>query len=301
MLPRAAVTSLLICAMLGGCASVPASPSTPSAGTQAQASSLVSPRQAASRVQALLPADVLLLGEQHDVPAHQQIQQAVVQALAAQGVLAALTLEMAPQGGSTAGLPVSAGEAQVRSALRWDDDAWPWTTYGPVVMEAVRAGVPVLGANLPRNQMRSAMQNKALDNHLTLDGWQKQQENIREGHCGLLPETQIVPMARIQLARDAAMAQTVLAGLRPGKVVVLIAGNGHADAALGVPTHLERLATGLSQKSVRLSAVNDGVGEHVASKEVVWITEAPPPRDYCAGMKAQMAPGKATAPAGMRP
>lgn len=294
MHPRAAVTSLLICAMLAGCAlapadpSMPAGPSTPPAGPQAQASDRVSPRQAASRVQALLPVDVLLLGEQHDAPAHQQIQQAVVQALAKQGVLAALALEMAPRGGSTAGLPVGASEAQVRAALRWDDDAWPWASYGPVVMAAVRAGVPVLGANLPREQMRDAMLNKALDGHLMLAGWQKQQENIREGHCGVLPESQIVPMARIQLARDAAMAQTVQAALRPGQTVLLIAGNGHVDAVLGVPTHLARLAPPPGQKSVRLSPAGDAAGDNAAPADSVWITAAPPPRDYCAGMKAQM-------------
>ncbi len=289
--------------MLGGCVAAPLRDTVtpPGIAATAPAHAQVDAAQAAQKVQALLPVDALLLGEQHDAPAHQQIQQAVVEVLAAQGQLAALALEMAQQGGTTAGLQTGATEALVRAALHWDENAWPWATYSPVVMAAVRAGVPVLGANLPREQMRSAMQNKALDDHLTLAGWQKQQENIREGHCGVLPESQIVPMARIQLARDAAMAQTVLSALRPGQTVLLIAGNGHVDAELGVPTHLARLAPARSQKSVRLSPAHDAAGESAASTESVWITAAPPPRDYCAGMKAQMAPGPATAPAGTRP
>lgn len=105
-------------------------------------------------------------------------------------------------------------------------------------MAAVRAGVPVLGANLPASETRNAMQSVAYDGHLTLGKWQKQQELIREGHCGLLPERQIVPMTRVQLARDAAMARTVLAARQAGKTVLLIAGNGHVDRELGVPTHL---------------------------------------------------------------
>ena len=41
--------------------------------------------------------------------------------------------------------------------LAWDDAGWPWAAYGPAVMAAVRAGVPVLGANRPRSRMREDM------------------------------------------------------------------------------------------------------------------------------------------------
>ncbi|MDB5945434.1 MAG: hypothetical protein JWQ33_460, partial [Ramlibacter sp.] len=63
------------------------------------------------------PADVLLLGEQHDAPGHQETHRRVVQALAARGRLAALALEMAERGVSTADLPPDASEATVRAAL----------------------------------------------------------------------------------------------------------------------------------------------------------------------------------------
>ena len=82
-----------------------------------------------ARLRQLLPADALLLGEQHDAPAHQRIHQQVVQALAAQGQLAALVLEMANQGSSTRGLPAQATEADIQAALRWDERAWPWGTF----------------------------------------------------------------------------------------------------------------------------------------------------------------------------
>ena len=69
-----------------------------------------------TQLRQLLPADALLLGEQHDAPAHQRIHQQVVQVLAAQGQLAALVLEMANQGGSTRGLPAQATEADIQAA-----------------------------------------------------------------------------------------------------------------------------------------------------------------------------------------
>jgi len=95
MRPRFAAFALLF---LAGCASPPAMPPLP------------------ERVRALLPADVLLLGEQHDAEAHQRIGRETVEWLAAEGRLAALALEMAEQGRSTRGLASSADEAAVQAA-----------------------------------------------------------------------------------------------------------------------------------------------------------------------------------------
>lgn len=56
------------------------------------------------RVAALQPVDALLLGEQHDAPEHHAIERETVEALVARGHLAALALEMAEEGRSTAAL-----------------------------------------------------------------------------------------------------------------------------------------------------------------------------------------------------
>ena len=188
-------------------------------------------------LQQWLPADVLLLGEQHDAPDHQRLQREAVAWLASRGQLAALVMEMAERGRSTQGLPRDASEAQAQAALQWDDAAWPWKAYGPVVMAAVGAGVPVLGGNLPRTRMRAAMADATLDQHLPAPALAEQQQAMRDGHCGLLPESQIAPMARIQIARDASLAQTAQEALRSGQTVLLVAGGGHVLRHLGVPTH----------------------------------------------------------------
>ncbi len=226
-------------------------------------------------VEQALPADALLLGEQHDVPEHQRLHRDTVQALAARGQLAAVALEMADQGAGTQGLPRDADEAAVRQALRWNDAGWPWAAYGPTVMAAVRAGVPVLGANLPRAQMRAAMADESLDARLPAPALARQREAIRTGHCDLMPPTQIAPMARIQIARDRAMADTVSQAARvaqsagagqPARTVVLVAGHAHVDAELGVPQHL--------LPGLRVQAIT-------------W-PKAPPARDYCADLRRQM-------------
>jgi uncharacterized iron-regulated protein len=139
--------------------------------------------QTTARLDALLPADVLLLGEQHDAAAHQQIHGQVIALLAQRGLLGAVALEMADTGATTAALHPSSTELQVQSALKWNDQGWPWKAYGPAVMTAVRAGVPVIGANLPRDAMRGVMGDAKLDNQLPGPALKAQQQLIRTGHC----------------------------------------------------------------------------------------------------------------------
>lgn len=212
------------------------------------------------------PVDVLLVGEQHDAPDHQVMHRRVVQALAERGTLAGVVVEMAARGRSTTGLPRDASEAQVKQALDWDESGWPWQPYRPAVMAAVAAGAPVLGGNLSRPQLREAMQDAQLDTLLSGPAMKAQQQAIRQGHCDLLPESQIQPMTRVQIARDRAMAQTLQEAAIHGKTVVLLAGGRHVDTQLGVPQHL---SAGLQIRSDQLPS-------------------EPTNKDYCAQLEAQM-------------
>ena len=310
---RTAVFIALICAVaLAGCAARSASV-TADAATQPVG-------DVAARVQALLPLDALLLGEQHDAPDHQRIHREVIETLAARGALAGVVLEMAMQGNSTASLvnngdqrevmgktggEAGASEAAVRAALKWDEQAWPWATYAPAIMAAVRAGVPVMGANMPRAQMGAAMQQPDLDQRLNGPALKAQQQLIRLGHCNLLPESQISPMTRIQIARDLAMANAIVQALanpsqpanavnvgnavhtvNTARTVVLLAGSGHVDRTLGVPQHLP---PGLKVKSVLLVAGSESdAGSKASDFDVVWSAAPVAAKDYCAGLKAKM-------------
>ena len=266
------------CAGFVGCAAKPEAPVlhnlTGAALTQTNA-----------RLDALLPTDVLLLGEQHDASEHQQIQAQVIAVLAQRGLLGAVALEMADAGATTAALHPSSTELQAQSALKWNNKAWPWQAYGPAIMTAVRAGVPVIGANMPRQAMRAAMDNSKLDNQLPGPALNAQQQLIRIGHCNLLPENQIGLMTRIQIAKDISMAATLGKAALPGKVVVLVAGSGHVDKLLGVPQHL---AASVGSKAVRLRAGDAAATDSADAFDAVWATPAVPDKDYCAEFKAQM-------------
>jgi uncharacterized iron-regulated protein len=154
-------------------------------------------------------------------------------------------------------------------------------------MIAVRAGVTVLGANLPAAQRRAARDQRELDGLLPGPALKAQQQNIRLGHCGLLPEHQITPMTRIQIARDQAMAQTLIQAREKagtGKTVLLLAGAQHVDKSLGVPQHLKinirSIAIGLlAQEDLESSKT-------VAKFDVMWPAIPAPEKDYCAEFKA---------------
>jgi uncharacterized iron-regulated protein len=226
----------------------------------------------------LLPADdaalpdLLLLGEQHDAKGHRPLQLRMIESLAARRRLAALAIEMAEQGHSTTGLGRDASEEAVRQALDWERAGWPWASYSSVIMAAVRAGVPVIGANLPRAGIRETMADARLDGLLPGPALKAQQQAVRTGHCGLLPENQITPMTRVQVARDLSIAQVLAQAAVPGKTVVLVAGAGHVDPSVGVPRHLPR----------------------VLRAQAVPLPPEPSDKDPCEELRSQM---KAPAPA----
>lgn len=245
------------------------------------------------RLQSLLPADVLLLGEQHDAPDHQRLQREAVQWLAARGQLAAVVMEMAEAGRSTAALARNATPEEARAALQWNDSAWPWDAYGPVVMAAVAAGVPVLGGDLPSSELRAAMGHAAWDQHLPPAALQRQHAAMRDGHCGLLPPSQIAPMARAQIARDASLARTARQALRPGQTVLLVAGGGHVLRTLGVPTHWPaeiRSKVALAQAGQAPTAIKSDVAN--GDVDAVLETPAIEAKDHCAALRKQWGEGR---------
>lgn len=264
----------LCTAWLGGCAA------------SAPANWVPAPEAAREALASLLPANLLLVGEQHDAPEHQALQTELVRTLAATGRLGALVLEMAEAGQTTQGLSPAASEAEVQARLQWQQNpqAWPWSAYGPSIMAAVRGGVPVLGGNLPASQMRAAMQDASLDPRLPADALRQQQTNIREGHCGLLPEGQIAPMTRVQIARDLAMARTLSNAAHPRRTVMLIAGNQHVRRDLGVPLHL---GSGLDTR-VLMAVGGEPEAADPATADRLWHSPPRPPRDHCAEFRQQM-------------
>lgn len=239
-----------------------------------------------AQVRSLPNTELILLGEQHDAPEHQELARISVEALANQQILSALVLEMAEAGVSTEGMPIQSSEATVRERLKWNDAGWPWSRYGPIVMQAVRAGVPVLGSNLPFSAMAAVMKEDAWDSKVPSAVLAGHRESMIQSHCGLLPESQVPAMARIQIARDERMAQTASKWLRSGKSVVLLAGAEHVKKDRGIPLLLDARSKG--KVTVVWMQAATAIKKDPALSDLNWQTPPVPFKDYCADMKKSM-------------
>lgn len=272
-------------------------------------------------------ASICMLGEQHDHPDHHALQTWVIQALAARGQLAAVALEMVdagwlvdgradaapantqppqvsltPSGGGSAGRPWGQSEPSVRRALHWNDDGWPWSLYAGPVMAAVRAGIPVVGVNLPDAEMMRAYRDPKWDASVPEAVRRSVIDDVRDSHCGLLPAAQLPAMARIQFARDATMAAGCVALLQPGRTVVLLTGSFHADKTVGIALHLAAADPGAhgGRSPGVFSLLLQGVDADTAPRppsgfDAVWFTPSTPPVDHCAELRKALA-GKVNPP-----
>jgi len=233
-----------------------------------------------SQVKTLPTSKLLLLGEQHDALEHQELARLIVETLAGKQKLSALLLEMVDYGQNTESLPVNSSEIVVRKRLHWNDAGWPWSSYGPIVMQAVRAGVPVIGSNLPFSEMSGVMKDSSWDTKVPSAVLSAHRESMVESHCGLLPASQVPAMARIQIARDERMARTAQQWMNKGGTVLLLAGAEHVKKDRGIPLLLNALAA--SNTSVVWMQAATTASPDISVADVNWLTPPIVPKDYCA-------------------
>jgi uncharacterized iron-regulated protein len=126
---------------------------------------------------------------------------------------------------------------------------WNWAYYRPFVELALAYDLPLIAANVSAMDTAkivrggfTAVFNDAEIKALQLDRTippplqAAHEREIDAGHCHALPAALWPGMARAQFARDAAMAKILRE--HPGRGIVLLAGNGHVRADLGVPQWL---------------------------------------------------------------
>jgi uncharacterized iron-regulated protein len=259
----------------------------------------------------LAASDMVLLGEKHDNPEHHRLQDWALGRLLTAGrrpVVAAemispdqepaLRLFLAEHGRNPEGL----GEA-----LGWAESGWPdWAYYRPFFDRAVTAGLPLRPANLPRDTLRALARSQPvppetrvlyrLDQPLPAPTLDAMADEIREAHCGQLPESALPGMVAVQRARDAAMAHAMADDAPDG--AVLIAGSGHTRSDRGVPTLLAALAPGRSVISLGFvettedqpdpAAYGAEFGADKPPFDAVWFTTRTEREDGCAAMTKAM-------------
>jgi uncharacterized iron-regulated protein len=235
----------------------------------------------------------VLLGEKHDNPDHHRLQAWIVRELIAAGRRPAIAFEMfrADQADAIARhLATSHGDARgLGEALDWRRSGWPaWSMYEPIVEAALRARLSLLAANLSETTTGALRRGGAaaldpgvaarlgLDRPLSDDVRQRITTDIRDGHCGRLPEPAVDSFVVVQRARDAHMAAAMReAG---GDGAVLIAGVGHVRRDVGVP---RALPDGEVASLALLEARADMRAPPVLAVDYVWLTPRVDDRDPC--------------------
>ncbi|CAG9182348.1 ChaN family lipoprotein [Cupriavidus respiraculi] len=121
---------------------------------------------------------------------------------------------------------------------------WDWSLYRPVVALALRHDLPLVAANLSREDARGVMRGAGVFSEAERErlGLARplppalaatQTAVLERGHCGHFPAAMLPGMLNAQAARDAVMAAALRAHAEHG--VVLLAGNGHVREDIGVP------------------------------------------------------------------
>ncbi|MBV7476435.1 ChaN family lipoprotein [Pseudomonas sp. PDM31] len=239
-------------------------------------------------VQRLAVTPRVLVGEQHDNPDHHALQLWLQRELAAQRAQGSLLMEMlnpdqqarvdAAQAAIRAGEPV----ADPFKALAWQAN-WDWSVYGALVTYALRQPYPLLSANLDRAQIMQIYKQRPVLEGSASTTKQVQAtllEDIRQSHCGLLPEAQMPAMLAVQQQRDRRMAERLITAPTPA---LLLAGAFHVRKDLGVPLHLKDLGAGEVNAVLILAEVGKTVTADNA--DYVWYTAAQPEQDHCAELR----------------
>ncbi|WP_336334579.1 ChaN family lipoprotein [Pseudomonas putida] len=284
--------SLCLLLALGGCqASLPPLPAWQSSEgrTHAELGHIIDladgqPISPEQLVQRLAVAPRVLIGEKHDNPDHHSLQMWLLRALQGQRAQGSLLLEMLqpeqqPLVDQLAGQPLP---TDLPKALAWQE-GWDWQLYGPIVTETLQQRVPLLAANLSPGEMRQAYRQP-----VALTGKNSNApavkaallEQVRAGHCGMLPESQLPAMLAVQQQRDRRMAERLLAAPQPA---LLFAGAYHVRKDLGVPLHLADLGAPGESKVLLLAEVGEKV--EAGEADYVWYTAAMPEQDYCAQLR----------------
>ena len=252
---------------------------------------------------AVAGADIALLGETHDNRRHHAIQLRLLHAMVAAGRRPAVAFEQidAEWQGSVDAAIARGTDASAIAAAGHVSPGWSWPLYAPIAAFALEARLPIAAIGFSRERARRVVAQgfSALGPgetaRLALEAPWNALRNVQlrreivEGHCG--EDSAIVDrLVLAQRARDAVMADHLLA--TGGDGVVAILGRGHARADIAVPLYIAARAgakrvTSLGIVETRPEATRpEDYPETAPGRfDFVWFTPAASRPDPCGGFR----------------
>ena len=233
---------------------------------------------------------VVLLGEVHDNAAQHALRLAAFKALLESGARPALALEQFDRDKQPlidrlmAQTPAPDADALIGAA---GGNGWLWPHYKPFIQLALHYGLPIVAANVSREDTRRVMREglaaSGFDANVPAAVLQAQAAGIEASHCGLLDAATAGRMAQAQVARDQFMAQVLQTHADRG--VVLLAGNGHVRIDLGAPLWLPAAVRARSE-AIGVLEEGDTTGSVQPAFDRRVFTAAQPRPDPCEAMRA---------------
>ena len=239
-------------------------------------------------------APLVILGEVHDNAGHHRLQAEVLAAMVQAGRTPTLAMEQFDREHQSA---LDAARARgerdaerIADAGRFDRKGWGWALYRPLVEFAVAANLPILAANVSREDARALMKSGRAAKGLAPAAAALRaalEQDIIDGHCGHRPSAPVLAgMVEAQRARDAQMASALAGADTHG--VVLIAGAGHARRDRGVPAYLEAGTRGrvlaIAFVEVESGRMEPGA-EFTGLFDLVWFTPRAAREDPCKNLR----------------
>lgn len=272
-----------------------------------KAEKYVSKQELAGRIAV---SDYLLLGETHDNPKHHQGQAWAIAQLAGVQRSAVVAFEMISeqQGKVITGKQYDSTESLI-AGLNHIKTNWEYQRlYADIFAETLKADYAVLPANFDRQEiMQFARKGEAelppkikkmLDEKpLPAEQVAASRKEIEGSHCGMINEEMTVAMMLVQRAKDARMAQALIAS---DKVMarVLVAGSGHVRKDRGVPFYLptngeQKKVLTIAWAEVQPEAIDaNAYAEHWGAQQLpfdyVWFTPRVDRPDPCEQFRQHM-------------
>jgi len=236
--------------------------------------------------------DIVMLGELHDSAFHHAARAQLIQS--ATCTLCVIVSEHLPAehqvkfNGSLLGSLQSAG---------FDAKGWGWPLHEPLFKAIQIKNRMLIGGNIS-NTLSSDIFKRGEEaipfpllqeyrlSPLSNDSGVKLDQDLKDGHCGQLPDKYVPSMRLIQRIKDASFARL----LKDHVPSIFIAGNGHVRKDYGVPQILAATAPHLKILSVGFIEQEDWTPESQAvlaeRYDVVWVSQNTQRSDPCKDFSA---------------
>ncbi|MDX6770867.1 MAG: ChaN family lipoprotein [Elusimicrobiota bacterium] len=208
----------------------------------------------ADYLDAVAAADLVAVGEKHDEAAHHRVQAEVLVEMALRGRDMVVALEMATPDDQPTLDAFLAGTMSETDFAAWWDRTWGYSyaLYRPIFDAARAVGIPVAGINAPRALVkevaRKGVAGLSPADRAKLPASIQESADARyrayveaslDGH-GPMPPDRRARMIEVQAVWNETMGENAARLAATGRLVVVVAGQGHAFYGAGVPESAAR-------------------------------------------------------------